>query len=374
MKNIGITGQSGFVGSQLYNTIRLFPDKFNIVQFNKSFYADEKLLDDFVSKCDVIVHMAGVNRSSDPDLIYSTNIFLSQKLVESLERTAAVPHVIFASSIQEGRDNVYGRSKLKARLLLVEWAKKSGANFSGILIPNVYGPFCSPFYNSVIATFSYQLTHNEVPKINTDAELDLIYVTELIDFIIALFVDGKTGDEILVPHTYNIHVSEILSTLEMFNEKYLNNKIIPELKNQFELNLFNTFRSYIEIDQYYPVKYKIHGDSRGVFAELVRLDKNMSGQFSFSSTIPGITRGNHFHTRKIERFAVVRGEALIQLRRVGQDKIYNLYLSGKEPAYVDMPVWTIHNIKNIGKEDLYTIFWINELYDQNDPDTFFEVI
>jgi UDP-2-acetamido-2,6-beta-L-arabino-hexul-4-ose reductase len=145
---------------------------------------------------------------------------------------------------------------------------------------------------------------------------------------------------------------------------------IPSLNNVFERNLFNTFRCFIPLQKHFPVKFIQHKDSRGEFVEVIRL--NTGGQVSFSTTLPGVTRGNHFHTRKIERFAVIKGKAMIQLRQIGTDEVLNFELNGQEPAYVDMPIWYTHNIKNIGNEDLYTIFWINECYDPNDPDTWFE--
>ena len=137
----------------------------------------------------------------------------------------------------------------------------------------------------------------------------------------------------------------------------------------FDYNLFNTFRCYFDIASHYPVKFTQHTDPRGAFVEVIRL--GIGGQCSFSTTVPGITRGNHFHTRKIERFAVIKGKALIQLRKIDSDEVLDFYLDGTEPAYVDMPIWYTHNIKNIGEEDLYTIFWINEPYDAADPDTYF---
>jgi len=147
---------------------------------------------------------------------------------------------------------------------------------------------------------------------------------------------------------------------------------IPELRNKFELNLFNTFRCYINIAGHYPVRLVNKTDNRGTFVETVKTC--LGGQVSFSTTKPGITRGNHFHTRKIERFAVIRGKARIQLRRIGTDELINYNLDGNEPAFVDMPIWYTHNITNIGHDDLYTIFWINEFFDPTDPDTYFELV
>ena len=160
--------------------------------------------------------------------------------------------------------------------------------------------------------------------------------------------------------------------MEKYTEQYFIAGIIPELSTLFEINLFNTFRGYIDCEKYFPVKYNQHTDQRGTFVELIRL--NIGGQVSFSTTAPGITRGNHFHTRKIERFSVIKGSALIQLRKIGTNEVLNFELDGDDSAYVDMPVWFTHNIKNIGEDELYTVFWINEFFDVNDPDTYMETV
>jgi len=375
MIKIGITGQSGFVGKHLYNTLAFRKEQFERVDFHKNFFDDEITLDKFVSSCDVIVHLAAMNRHNDANELYKTNIELAKKLVDALDRTGAKPHVLFSSSTQEERDNLYGKSKKEGRELLENWAKKSGGKFSGLIIPNVFGPFGHPYYNSVVATFCHQVTHNEIPRIDVDGQLKLIFVTELVDeFLkrIEIFKDAKSGsvETIHIPHTYEIKVSEILALVQHYKEQYFEKGIVPEIKNRFELNLFNTFRCYMPIKEMYPVKFVQHKDPRGAFVELGRI--NTGGQVSFSTTVPGITRGNHFHTRKVERFAVIKGKALIQLRQIGTNEVFDFYLDGTEPAYVDMPIWYTHNIKNIGEDELYTVFWINEPYDAADPDTYFE--
>lgn len=370
MLKIGITGQAGFVGTHLYNTLGLFPEEFERIDFKKGYYADVSKLNDFVGQCDVIVHLAAMNRHHDTQVIYDTNIELVQKLIQSLQQTKSRAHVLFSSSTQEEKDNLYGKSKKEGRELMVDWVKTSGGKFTGMIIPNVFGPFGHPNYNSVIATFSHKLTHNETPIIEVDGDLRLIYVSELVGTILSEIRSGKGKPEIVVAHTSESKVSQLLVLLESYKEQYQDNGIIPAIDNTFELNLFNTFRCYMDIANHFPVKFTKNTDSRGVFVEIIRL--NVGGQVSFSTTVPGITRGNHYHTRKIERFAVIKGKALIQLRRIGTDEVLDFYLDGNEPAYVDMPIWYTHNIKNIGDEELYTNFWINEFYDSNDPDTFFE--
>lgn len=370
MLKIGITGQAGFVGTHLYNTLGLFSEEFQRIDFQKEYFEDENKLNFFVEQCDVIVHLAAMNRHNDPQVIYDTNLGLVQKLVQSLNITNSNAHVLFSSSTQEERDNLYGKSKKEGRELMINWVNNSGGEFTGMIIPNVFGPFGHPNYNSVVATFCHKLSHNETPTIEVDGDLKLIYVGELVESILSEIRSRKGKSEIVIPYTSESKVSQLLLLLESYKTQYQDNGIIPAINNTFELNLFNTFRCYMDIANHFPVKFVEHTDPRGAFVEIIRL--NVGGQVSFSTTVPGITRGNHYHTRKIERFAVIKGKALIQLRRIGTDEVLDFYLDGNEPAYVDMPIWYTHNIKNIGDEELYTNFWINEFYDPNDPDTFFE--
>ena len=370
MIKIGITGQKGFVGTHLNNTLKLLPNDYSCINYDISFFSNKDLMDNFVSQCDVIVHLAAMNRHNDPEVIYNTNIELVQKLIDSLERTSSKAHIIFSSSSQENLDNPYGKSKKEGRILLEKWASSNEGSITGLLIPNVFGPFGNPYYNSVVATFSHQVSHGELPEIENDVELKLIYVGELVSEILNTISQKK--DELLyyVPHTSICKVSKLLFLIKKYKEIYQDKGEIPKLNSTFELNLFNTFRSYIDISNHFPVKLDQHKDPRGSFVEIIRL--GIGGQVSFSTTKPGITRGNHFHTRKIERFAVIKGKALIQLRKIGSDEVLDFHLNGDEPAYVDMPIWYTHNIKNIGEEVLYTNFWINEPYNTEDPDTFFE--
>lgn len=381
MIKIGITGQAGFVGTHLFNTLGLYPDKFERIPFEDEFFQDKNRLEEFVKSCDAIVHLAAMNRHNDPEVLYQTNIGLVKQLIESCEATKSAPHILFSSSTQEERDNLYGKSKKEGRELFEQWAQKHSARFTGFVIPNVFGPFGNPYYNSVIATFCHQLTHEEQPRIEVDGEIKLIYVGELVQEIINKILFHSIAQNLnsvlhcetfFVPHTSQIKVSALLQKLTGFKENYFDKGILPCLDNPFDRNLFNTFLCYIDHSSFFPFKLKLNTDERGSFVETVKL--NSGGQVSFSTTVPGITRGNHFHTRKAERFAVIKGKARIELRRIGTNKIYSFELDGKEPSFVDMPVWYTHNITNIGEEELYTIFWINEHFDANDPDTYFEKV
>jgi UDP-2-acetamido-2,6-beta-L-arabino-hexul-4-ose reductase len=372
MIRVGITGQSGFIGTHLYNFLGLKKDEVTRIPFQDDFFTDKDKLEAFVQQCDVIVHLAALNRHTDPHAIYETNIGLVNKLIAACDSTGLKPHILFSSSTQEERDNIFGKSKREGRQLLSAWAEKNGALFTGIVIPNVFGPFGNPLYNSVVATFSHELTHNEEPKIEVDAQLKLIYVGDLVKIIHYLISNRISDKEYKVLPTDEAKVTEILSLLLSFKALYLEKGIFPDLDNSFERNLFNTFVCYLDHETYFPFRLNQSTDDRGSFVETIKL--NSGGQVSFSTTKPGVTRGDHFHTRKAERFVVIKGKALIQLRRIGTTKIMNFELDGNEPSYVDMPVWYTHNISNIGDEDLYTIFWVSEFFDTADPDTFYEKV
>jgi UDP-2-acetamido-2,6-beta-L-arabino-hexul-4-ose reductase len=251
MVKVGITGQSGFIGTHLYNYLSKKNIDLDIIPFEDSYFNDVSLLRSWVSKCDVIVHLAALNRHPDDSVIYSTNISLVKKLIDAMEVSGRTPHIIFSSSSQESRDNSYGKSKREGRELFINWARKNNALFTGMVIPNVFGPFGKPFYNSVVATFCYQLTHSEEPKIDIDGSLKLIYVNELADVIYRIITEKKSGEEFLVSHSYEKKVSEILKLLEEYKITYFEKGIMPGLNDQFEINLFSTFRPFSDLARSY---------------------------------------------------------------------------------------------------------------------------
>jgi UDP-2-acetamido-2,6-beta-L-arabino-hexul-4-ose reductase len=368
---VGITGQSGFMGTHLYNFLKFKSDEIQLIPFEDDFFKDSEKLEAFVSKCDTLVHLAAMNRHGDPQVIYDTNLNLVKSLLDAIEATKTKPHIVFSSSTQEERDNLYGHSKKDGRLLFERWADVNRSIFTGLVIPNVFGPLGVPFYNSVISTFCHQLTHNENPRIEIDANLKLIYVNNLIYAFYDVIINKQNKSPYYVKHNFEIKVSDILKKLNNFKSVYLKECIIPELNNEFDVSLFNTFKSYIDKD-FYPFKLKLHSDERGHLFEMLKT--NTKGQIFYSETKPGITRGNHFHTRKIERFCVVKGNAVIKLRKIGSDEIIEYQVNGNEPSIIDMPIHFTHNITNTGNDILSTLFWTNEFFDPEDPDTYFEEV
>jgi len=377
MLKIGITGQAGFIGTHLFNTLGLYPDKYEGVQFEDNYFNNENLLYAFVCQCDVIVHLAALSRHSDQNIVYETNIRLIKQLIGAMESKAKIPHILFSSSIQEENDSEYGRSKREGRKMLEDWAEQNNANFTGMLFPNVFGPFGKPNYASFIATFCYKLTHGEVPEVFIDSNVKLIYSNNLINKILSKIDEIANGEKQRVEcdyvnYDFEMKVTDILKLLEKFKSLYFDKGIIPKLKNMNEVNLFNTFICYFDYRNHYPAKLIQQNDSQGVFSLTPK--SGIGGQISFSKTAPGMTRGNCYHTQKIERIIVIKGKAKIQMRRIGTAEVMEFYLNGTEPEYVDIPIWHTYNITNIGDEELNTQFWTNEWFVQNDNDTYFETV
>ena len=366
---IGITGQNGFIGYHLTHTINYKLSEYSIVSFQRSLFEQEDSLSAFVSYCDVIVHLAGVNRAETDEEVYDDNIKINSLLKKALISANFQGHLLFASSSQESGDSFYGKAKKESRVLLENTINSLGGKFTGLIIPNVFGPFCKPNYNSFVATFCSKIINNEAPEVIQDTNVPLLYVGNLVTQILEAIRNPK-GSLFEIRPDLEVKVTKVINFLNTFKDSYLNSNTIPSLQTPFELQLFNTFRSYLDIENRYPSLLEKHSDQRGFFSEIIRTD--IGGQFSYSTTLPGITRGNHFHTRKIERFIVIGGKAKISLRKIGSTEVYEYLLDGENPSYVDMPIWYTHNITNIGSSPLITAFWINEPYNSEDADTYFE--
>jgi UDP-2-acetamido-2,6-beta-L-arabino-hexul-4-ose reductase len=379
MIKVGITGESGFIGYHLYQTLGLYSTKFELINFKREYFNNIDKLKNFVESCDVIVHLASIIRHKDSNLIETNNVELVNRLLNACDLVKSKPKLFFASSTQEDLNTPYGISKKMASDIFKDWSNKNKSVTKALIIPNVFGPFCKPFHNSVIATFCHQLVNNQDPKIEIDKELDLIFVNDLSEKIINCIYESFNDEskefsfsKINIKHTDSKKVSEVLIKLKHFKELYLDGGILPSLSNSFDRDLFNSFLCYIDHNSFFPYGLDNNVDERGSFVETIKF--HSKGQVSFSSTAPGITRGNHFHTRKAERFAVIKGKAQIDIRRIGTDKKISFFLDGAEPSFVDMPIWHTHKITNIGKNELYTLFWTNEYYDPEDSDTYFDEV
>ena len=369
---LAITGYDGFIGKHLVNEL-IYKSSFShrdISFVDQEDFHDQTLLKKKLLDCQIVIHLAGVNRHEDPKYIFEENIRLTKLIIENIsEKTETI---IFSSSIQQNLKNPFGKAKLNCSKLFNKWAKKNNKNFVNLVIPNIFGPFGKPNYNSFVATFCNNLILNNKSTINGSSEINLLYVEDLIKSIIHLIKKpiskiSEISEFDGIISTSVIEVFNILKNQWLF---YNSNNIIPNISTKFELNLFNTLRSFIPHQNFFPKKLFKHTDERGFFSEIIKTKGE--GQFSFSTTFPGITRGNHFHTRKIERFIVIQGKALVELRKIDTNDKLSFILEGEKLNFIDIPIWYTHNIKNIGEDVLYTNFWINEPYNSEDADTFFE--
>lgn len=366
-----ISGHNGFVGKHLLRKLKYINSDHDIEFLTKSTFKSHSSLVNIIAQNDIIFHFAGINRDVDEETVFNKNNIINDSLFNALEEVKFKGRLLFTSSIQEESDSLYGKAKKKARLKFKLQSDSLGYIFHGIKAPNIFGPFGKPNYNSFIATFSKMLINNKSPKINNDNILSLIYIGDFIDEIIKI-IYTDTQIELNSKFIHRFRISDILKKLYQFKELYVKNGEIPNINSHFDLCLFNTFRSYQVIEKIFPRKHKKFEDKRGLFSELIRCSSE--GQTSYSVTMPGELRGNHFHTKKIERFSVIAGKARIQLREILSEKKIEFILDGQTPSYIDMPVWYTHNIKNIGEEDLVTIFWTNEHYKEDSSDTYIEIV
>ncbi|MGH3751842.1 MAG: NAD-dependent epimerase/dehydratase family protein [Pseudonocardiaceae bacterium] len=315
-----------------------------------------------ISGVDRLLHLAGVNRGTPPE-IRSGNTALARQLAAGLRRADPPPAtVVYANSTQAGNGTHYGTVKREAAEILATAAADIGVDFVDLRLPNLFGEHGRPFYNSVVATFAHQLAHNGQPAVDVDRELTLLHVQDAAKLLLTA-KPGHPADADASRRT----VSSLLDTLSRFASRYQVGEI-PELLDAFDTALFNTYRSFTFPDQW-PIPLIRRTDHRGSFVEAVRAHGS-PGQLSYSTTMPGIVRGEHFHLTKVERFVVISGQAEIALRRVLTDETVRFQVSGADPVIVDMPTMWVHNISNTGDGLLFTLFWTNDLFDPVSPDTY----
>lgn len=380
MMNILVTGAKGFIGKNLIATlvnIKVGNDNSFGLDNDLTIYeydvdTDIELLDMFCKNADFVFNFAGVNRPLDSkDFMKGNSDFLSQMLALLKKHNNTCP-VMFASSIQAELDNPYGESKRSGENLLIQYGKETGAKTLIYRFLNVFGKWCRPNYNSVIATFCYNISRELPIQVNDpNVTISLVYIDDVIkEMIKALKGIPTIGLEryCVVPTSYTIKLGEIADMLYYF-KNCRETKEIPDMtEDSFSKKLYATYLSYLPQNQFcYPLKSNI--DERGSFTEIWRtLDR---GQISVNISKPGVTKGEHWHHTKNEKFIVLSGKGLIQLRMVGDNEIVEYYVSGDKLEVIDIPVGYTHNIINIGDNDMITLMWCNECFDINKPDTFF---
>lgn len=369
-----ITGADGFLGKNLIAALRA-AGYTNLLCFD--LHTPPELLGKYAALASFVFHFAGVNRPTNPGEFYTGNSGFSQELLHHLARANNRAPVLITSSVQAELDNDYGKSKYEAEQLVFAHEQATGAPALVYRLPGVFGKWCRPAYNSVVATFCHNIAHNLPIEIRDPAfTLPLIYVDDLMKMMIQA-LQGNTPRErsrfgrcLLTCPIYRITLGELAQTLRSFREARTT-KEVPNQADPFLRKLYATYLSYLPQDDFcYPLT--THSDERGSFTEFLRTPDR--GQVSINVTKPGISKGNHWHHTKNEKFLVVQGQAVIRLRKIYDDKVLEYFVSGQQLQVVEIPVGYTHQIENIGTQDLITVMWANEPFNPQAPDTFAEPV
>lgn len=365
-----ITGANGFVGKNLTVELRNRGyDELYLYDIDSS----REELTEYCRDCEFVFHLAGVNRPKDEKEFMEGNFGFTSELLDELKKNNNKAPILITSSIQAELDNPYGKSKKAGEELIFSYGKEVDTDVYVYRMTNVFGKWCRPNYNSAVATFCNNIANDLDIKVNDPSVvMRLIYIDDVLDeFINALNKKpNKIGQFCVVPVEHTIELGKIVELIYSFKEMR-NNIQLPDFSNEFEKKLYSTYLSYLPVDGFsYPLKMNI--DNRGSFTEFIRTDNK--GQVSVNIAHPGITKGNHWHHTKNEKFLVVSGKASIQFRKVGEDKIYDYRVSGDELTVVDIPCGYTHSITNVGEEDLVTVMWVNEAFNPEKPDTVFDPV
>ena len=368
--NIVVTGAAGFMGKNLIQRLN-YMDDVTVRQYDVD--TDPALLPGYVKDCDIIYHLAGVNRPEKTEEYMEGNFGFTGRLIEAVRSTDSRAKIVVSSSIQAALDNPYGVSKKAGEDLAIEYGAKTGRDVVVYRFPNVFGKWCRPNYNSAVATFCHNIARG-LPITVNDPEvlLHLVYIDDVVD---ELLLCAKGEEHVrdgygYVPVVYDVKLGRIPELLYSFAGSR-NDLSLPDLSDGFEKKLYSTYLSYLPDDGFmYPLD--MHTDERGSFTEFLKTPDR--GQVSVNISKPGIVKGNHWHNTKNEKFLVVKGEGLIKLRRVGSDKVVEYRVSGRKLEVVDIPCGYTHSIANVGDEDMATVMWVNEIFDPQKGDTFHEEV
>ncbi|HAT4330307.1 TPA: SDR family oxidoreductase [Clostridium perfringens] len=362
-----VTGAKGFIGKNLVSTLDR-EDKYEIICIDRENSKEE--LEKGVLNSDFIVHLAGINRPKNEEEFFEGNTGLTEEIIESLKKNNKNTSILITSSIQADLDNSYGQSKKRAEEALIKYMADTKGNVFIFRLPNVFGKWCRPNYNSAIATFCHNIARGEeVWTSDPSKEMTLVYIDDVVRNIKNVIDNEKT----YIPGYQNVDIEhkatlgEIVDLINSFKESR-KSLMIPNMENELTKKLYSTYLSYLpEKDFSYPLKMNV--DNRGSFTEFIKSKDR--GQVSVNISKPGITKGNHWHDTKNEKFLVVSGEGVIRFRKVDSEEIIEYTVSGEKLEVVDIPVGYTHSIINTGERDMVTIMWVNEIFNPEKPDTIY---
>jgi UDP-2-acetamido-2,6-beta-L-arabino-hexul-4-ose reductase len=361
--NALVTGAGGFIGKNLICALSEC-EKYNVMEYH--FNMEYAALRKYCEKADIVFHLAGVNRPNNDDEFITGNVDFTQNLVNSLRSANNKCPIIFSSSIQAELNNPYGNSKRAAENILLEYAENFGVKVAIYRLPNVFGKWSKPNYNSAVATFCYQAARSLPMQINNPSHIiKLVYIDDVINEFLGLCKGSFKEGFNHIYKVYEITVEELARTIAGFAK---HKETPPDLTDEFTKKLYSAYISFLPKEN---LSYDLesHTDYRGSFTEFMRT--NGQGQFSVNVSKPHIIKGNHYHHTKHEKFLVVSGEGIIRLRRVDDNKVYAFNVSGENLQVVEIPAGYTHNIENTGETDMATLMWANENFDPQNPDTFY---
>ena len=375
--NILITGAKGFIGKNLIAQLknikegkekeeRISPD-LTLLEYDID--TEPSLLEEYGRKADFVFHLAGVNRPKEQSEFMEGNFGFTSILLDTLKKYNNTCPIMLASSIQAELDNPYGISKKAGEELLFRYGEETGAKVFVYRFPNVFGKWCRPNYNSAVATFCHNIAHDLPIQINDrNVIMTLVYIDDVVDELISALTGNPTmeGKYCKVAVEHRITLGEIVDLIYSFCESRKNLQV-PDMDNAFTRKLYATYLSYLPEDGF-SYQLKMNVDQRGSFTEFLKSPDR--GQVSVNISKPGITKGNHWHHTKNEKFLVVKGQGVIRFRKIDEDKVYEYYVTGEQLEVVDIPVGYTHNIENVGDGDMVTIMWANEPFDPEKPDTY----
>jgi len=370
MKIVLVTGSAGFVGKNLVETLRLRNDV-TLTTFDiEDHYS---ILDKALATSDFVFHLAGVNRPQNEEEFRTGNAGLTEEIVGALQQQGRVVPIVLCSSTQAAQDNPYGASKRQAEEAVFAYGKATGSPVFVFRLPNLFGKWCRPNYNSAVATFCHNIANDLPIQINNPNQtMTLAYIDDVVAAFIAA-LDGKTtihDGYAVVELVHTINLGAIADLIQGFKNSRFDLSI-PDMSDLFAKKLYSTYLSYLPTEGFsYPLKMNV--DTRGSFTEFIRTPDR--GQVSINISKPGITKGNHWHHSKNEKFLVVSGSGVIRFRKIGCHKIIEYSVSGEKLEVVDIPTGYTHNISNTGENDMVTVMWVNEPFNSEVPDTFFQPV
>lgn len=362
-----VTGAKGFIGKNLIAELKN-QNYTDVFDYGRE--SDTSLLDEYCKEADFVFHLAGVNRPKDQSEFMDVNFGFTSKLLDTLKKYQNTCPVMISSSTQAELDNPYGLSKKAGENLLFDYSRETGAKVLVYRFPNVFGKWSRPNYNSAVATFCHSINRGLPITINDpNVMMNLVYIDDVVEELVNSLNDKENAVqgycEVPVVHTITLgEISELILSFKRSREE----RSVPSMTDDFTKKLYSTYLSFLPIDQFsYDLKMNI--DQRGSFTEFIKTPDR--GQISVNISKPGITKGNHWHHTKNEKFLVVSGNGVIRFRNIDSAEVIEYFVNGEKLKVIDIPIGYTHNIENLGDTDMVTIMWVNEMFDPEKPDTYF---